>query len=101
MRITIEVGQPLTNAERQILRVILGEDAPRAEEPKAEPVKAEPVKAEPPSDDIIEQAKARGIALLKEGKADTVRRGVEAAGASRVTEMTEDQARQFLDEVGQ
>lgn len=120
--LTIDTDVPLTAREKAILRILLDEAEPAAA-PAAEPAKAEekkparkaPAKSqrtekpaeevadkEPETDnddELIAQAVKVARALVRDGDAATVQKGLEAADAARVSEMTGEQAAKFLEAV--
>lgn len=126
-KLTIDTDVPLTAREKAILRILLDEAEPAAA-PAAEPAKAEekkparkaPAKKAPaksqktekpaeevadkePETDNDDELTAQAIkvarALVRDGDAATVQKGLEAADAARVSEMTGEQAAKFLEAV--
>lgn len=126
-KLTIDTDVPLTAREKAILRILLDEAEPAAA-PTAEPAKAEekkparkaPAKKAPaksqktekpaeevadkePETDNDDELTAQAIkvarALVRDGDAATVQKGLEAADAARVSEMTGEQAAKFLEAV--
>lgn len=127
-KLTIDTDVPLTAREKAILRILLDEAEPAAA-PAAEPAKAEekkparrapakkaPAKSqktekpaeevadkEPETDNDDDELTAQAIkvarALVRDGDAATVQKGLEAADAARVSEMTGEQAAKFLEAV--
>jgi len=105
--LTINTEVPLTDREKAILRLLLDEPAPEKapdkEAQKASP-KEEPKKEEPPFEpdeaaDLVEKAIKVAKDLVRDGDAATVQKGLEAAEAARVSEMTSEQAGKFLEVV--
>ena len=119
-KLTIDTDVPLTAREKAILRILLDETEPAAA-PAAEPAKAEkparkaPAKSqktEKPAEEVADkepetdnddeltaQAVKVARALVRDGDAATVQKGLEAAEATRVSEMTGEQAMKFLEAV--
>ena len=127
-KLTIDTDVPLTAREKAILRILLDEPepaaAPAAEEAEEKkparkaPAKKVPAKTqkaekapveevadkEPETDegdgsDLVAEAVKVARALVRDGDAATVQKGLEAADAARVSEMTGEQAAKFLEAV--
>ena len=123
-KLTIDTDVPLTARERAILRILLDEAEPAAPEAPAEkpparkaPAKKAPAKSqkmEKPAEevadkesetdeddgsDLVAEAVKVARALVRDGDAATVQKGLEAADAARVSEMTGEQAAKFLEAV--
>lgn len=127
-KLTIDTDVPLTAREKAILRILLDESepaaAPAAEEAEEKkparkaPAKKAPAKTqkaekapveevadkEPETDegdgrDLVAEAVKVARALVRDGDAATVQKGLEAADAARVSEMTGEQAAKFLEAV--
>lgn len=122
--LTINTELPLTEREKAILRILLDEPAveaapaPKKDSPKrqAKAKKTTAAKAQktddPPfdtsdedektdsdGDELVKKAVKVARALVRDGDAATVQKGLEAAEAGRVSEMTPEQARKFLEAV--
>ena len=119
--LTINTELPLTEREKAILRILLDEPAaetapaPNKDNPKRQK-KTTSAKAQktddPPfdtsdkdektdsdDDELVKKAVKVATALVRDGDAATVQKGLEAAEAARVSEMTPEQAGKFLEAV--
>lgn len=99
MKITLDVNQPLTTVEKDILTVLLGgtktEDAPVAKPEEAPVAKPE----EAPVEEVVvtkEEVASLAQSLMKQpGGRDKVKDALSALGASRVREIGDDRLSEF------
>lgn len=97
MKIEIETGAPLTDQEKAILRVLLGESSltnvinvneryePKTDEP-------EQVQESKPEEITVESVAKQAQVLITSGERDRVVKALEQIGAKRIRELTPEQA---------
>lgn len=104
MKITLDTTQPLTPLERKVLETLLRHNAPDEHLPAEPAEKAEPAKtkrktkpepAQSPVDEAVDLARA----LIRDGDAARVTALLSSVGAERVSAMSTEQAKKFIEEV--
>jgi hypothetical protein len=122
MQITIDTSQPLSEKDQFILRSLLDIDLERnavADWPPVEPQAPKDVEDPPKTatvdaeeidyneavelgndDDVVKNAIQTATALVSDGHRDRVREVLGDIGAKRVSELTPEQAAQFLEAIG-